>query len=142
MSGKWSRTRLVGTVILVLFGMSIVGGYTWLKYGPENNVRMWLDKTTVKGDESMTLYIRNLGSKSIGYGSQYYICRINENGTETLLKFEWAWTAELRMCIPFTTRTQEIYTDIAPGDYYLEKHYQIGHLGTRQFTKRLYFTIE
>ena len=141
MSSKWSRTRFIGTIILVLFGMSLVGGYTWLKYGPENNVRMWLDKKTVQRDEPVKLYIRNLGSKSIGFGTPYYIYRIHENGTTTCMNSDWVWAAVGIRLMPFGTYSKKIKTDFDPGDYYVEKNYHIEQNNV-QYKRRMYFTIE
>ncbi len=141
MSSKWSRTRFTGTVILVLLSMSIVGGYTWLNYGPEHNVRMWLDKKTVQRNEPMKLYIRNLGSKRIGYGTPYYIYRINENGTTTYMNRGWVWAAVGIEILPFGTWSQNISTDFDPGEYYVEKKYNIGDIKPK-YTRRMYFTIK
>ena len=98
--------RFIGVLLLIIVGVTITGMYMWLQVGPENNVRMWLDKTEVERDGSLKLSIWNLGSKSIGYGSSYLVVRLNENGTETEMNPDWAWAASLGVIRPFTTRTQ------------------------------------
>jgi hypothetical protein len=141
MSGRWSRTRFIGAIVLVLLGLSIVGGCTWLKYGPEHNVRVWIDKKTVQRNEPMTLYIRNLGSQRVGFGTSYSIYRLNENGTTTHMNRGWVWAAVGIILFPFGTWSCDISTDFDPGEYYVVKEYNIRNIKPK-YTRKLYFTIK
>jgi hypothetical protein len=135
--------RFIGVILLTIIGVTIVGMYLWVQVGPENNVTMWLDKTTINQNDPMKLYVRNLGSKRITYGYSYRMFRIYENGTAKQQRYgpadeNWAWPAVGIYGIPFGTFSQEIYTDYESGEYNIEKQYWVTGV---EYTRRLHFTI-
>lgn len=143
--------RFIGTCILVIIGVTFIGLVGWLQFGPENNVRMWLDNTTINQGDPVKLYMRNLGSKKIFYGYSYSVFRTYENGTIIRQKIgpaneNWAFPAVGIESHFFDTFSQKIYTDYEPGDYYVVKEYSIldenNELKDVTYTRKLYFTIE
>ena len=143
MFGK--RVRFVGTIFVTLLVMSGLGVYTWFQVGPENNVRMWLDKTTIESGEPTRLKIRNLGSKQIEFGYRYEIYRVYENGTIELHTYDddidRAWPAVLIGLYFPGTFSQKIDTNLDPGEYYVEKEYHLSYQDIH-YTRKLYFTVE
>jgi len=93
----------------------------------------------------LTLNIRNLGSKSLEIGTPYIIFREYENGAIEEFNFSsvwgnWAWAASLLCLSPFGTYSQNILTDLEPGEYFVVKEYTAE--GSVKYTKDLYFTVE
>ena len=139
-------SRKIGTVLIVVVIIGISGAYLWSQVGPEHNARLWLDKTNVGPDESLTLYIRNLGSKRLGFGQSYIIFREYDNGTIEMFNFSsvwgdnWAWTLALNEMLPFGTGSHGIFTGLEPGDYYILTEYTVEGVG--DYVRTLYFTVE
>ena len=90
----------------------------------------------------MSLKIRNLGSKRVQFGWSYGIFRVYENGTVERDDFdsEWGWPASLTELLPFGTYSDEIFTDLTPGNYFLEKEHYFSYQGTH-WTRKLNFTV-
>lgn len=137
------RKRVITLALVSLIVLSASGIGLRLTRDPVDLVSVTLDKKEVSPNEKLTLRINNHGFKPVWFGSRYELYQKYDDGTVRKIMRDpnYAWTAERTVIAPIIgSYSQNIYTDLEQGHYFVSKEVTIVDVG--EYSKTAEFTIK